>query len=97
MVHGPREQDTGLKAEITNEQGIGLKDGVGLTIKRKGTLFTHTLQKGSNISNKDSKLRNNLGNRKHWTVNKLEFAENFQLGIPVSTVWAKQDHNKSRL
>lgn len=94
MVRGPREQDAGLKAEIKNEQGIGLKDGVGLTIKRKGTLFIHTLQKGSNISNKDGKLRNNLGNKKHWTVHKVEFAENFQLGILVITVRAKQDHNK---
>lgn len=92
MVHRPKEHEIGLKREIEK----GLHDE-NLTIKRKEALFIHHLQKCSNMSNKGGKLTSNLGNKKQWTVKLVGFAENFQRGVSVSAVQAKQDNNKSRL
>ena len=59
-------------------------------IERKGTLFIQTLQKGSNISNKDGKLRSSLGRFHHGSM-ETNLSRNHEIAgsIPGLAQWVE--------
>ena len=59
-------------------------------IERKGTLFIQTLQKGSNISNKDGKLSSSLGSSHHGSM-ETNLSRNHEIAgsIPGLAQWVE--------